>query len=96
MKPIGEAISDDEMSPGALDERASSCHQHIIVFLPVPGGWLYQVRVSSTSNSSVALCFVPDAKARHMRELSRQRAAAALTEMEERPLGRSLGKRKSR
>jgi hypothetical protein len=64
--------------------------------LPVPGGWLYQVRVSSTSNSSVALCFVPDAKARHMRELSRQRAAAALTEMEERPLGRSLGKRKSR
>jgi hypothetical protein len=64
--------------------------------LPVRGGWLYQVRVSSTSNSSVALCFVPDAKARHMRELSRQRAAAALTEMEERPLGRSLGKRKSR
>ena len=45
--------------------------------LPVRGGWLYQVRVSSTSNSSVALCFVPDAKARHMRELSRQRAAAA-------------------
>ena len=64
--------------------------------LPVRGGWLYQVRVSSTSNSSVALCFVPDTKARHMRELSRQRAAAALTEMEERPLGRSLGKRKSR
>ena len=64
--------------------------------LPVRGGWLYQVRVSSTSNSSVALCFVPDAKARHMRELSRERAAAALTEMEERPLGRSLGKRKSR
>jgi hypothetical protein len=64
--------------------------------LPVRGGWLYQVRVSSTSNSSVALCFVPDSKARHMRELSRQRAAAALTEMEERPLGRSLSKRKSR
>ena len=63
---------------------------------PSGGGWLYQVRVSSTSNSSVALCFVPDAKARHMRELSRQRAAAALTEMEERPLGHSLGKRKSR
>jgi hypothetical protein len=64
--------------------------------LPIRGGWLYQVRVSSTSNSSVALCFVPpDAKARHMRELSRQRAAAALTDMEERPLGRSLGKRKS-
>ena len=39
---------------------------------------------------------LPDAKARHMRELSRQRAAAALAEMEERPLGRSVGKRKSR
>jgi hypothetical protein len=64
--------------------------------LPVRGGWLYRVRVSSTSNSSVGLCFVPDAKAGHMRELSRQRAAAALTEMEDRPLGRSLGKRKSR
>lgn len=50
--------------------------------LPVPGGWLYQVHVSSTSNSSIALCFVPEAKARHMRELSRQRAAAALTELE--------------
>jgi hypothetical protein len=64
--------------------------------LPVPGGWLYQVRVSRASNISVALCFVPDAKADHMRELSRQRAAAALAEMEERPLGRSPGKRKSR
>jgi hypothetical protein len=61
--------------------------------LPVPGGWLYQVRVSSTSRgSSIALCFVPDAKARHMRELSRRRAVAALAEMEERPLGRSRSK----
>jgi hypothetical protein len=63
--------------------------------LAVRGGWLYRVRGSSASNSSVALCFVPDAKARHMRELSRQRAADALAEMEERPLGRRLGKRKS-
>jgi hypothetical protein len=60
--------------------------------LPVPGGWLYQVRVSSRPESSVALCFVPDAKARHMRELSRQHAAAALAEMEKRPLGRGRGK----
>ena len=45
--------------------------------LPVRGGWLYRVRMSSTSNSSVGLCFVPDAKAGHMRELSRRRAAAA-------------------
>jgi hypothetical protein len=56
--------------------------------LPVRGGWLYRTR----SHGGVALCFVPDPKARHMRELSRQRAAAALAEMEERPLGRSPDK----
>jgi hypothetical protein len=56
--------------------------------LPVPGGWLYRV----TDRRGIALCFVPDAKARHLRELSRRRAVAALTEMEERPLGRRRGK----
>jgi hypothetical protein len=55
--------------------------------LPVRGGWLYRTR-----GGGVALCFVPDAKARHMRELTRQRAAAALAEMEH-PLGRSPRKR---
>jgi hypothetical protein len=56
--------------------------------LPVRGGWLYRSR----GDGSVALCFVPDAKARHMRELTRQRAAAALAEMEQ-PLGRGPRKR---
>jgi hypothetical protein len=56
--------------------------------LPVPGGWLYRV----TDRRGIALCFVPDAKARHLRELSRRRADAALAEMEERPLGRRRGK----
>jgi hypothetical protein len=57
--------------------------------LPVRGGWLYRTRGGGGGG---ALCFVPNAKARHMRELTRQRAAAALAEME-RPLGRSRGKR---
>ena len=48
-----------------------------------------QVRLASIGGGS-------GDQARHMRELSRQRAAVALTEMEKRPLGRSLGKRKSR
>jgi hypothetical protein len=56
--------------------------------LPVRGGWLYRTR----GGGGIALCFVPDAKARHMRELTRQRAAAALAEMEQ-PLGRSPRKR---
>jgi hypothetical protein len=56
--------------------------------LPVPGGWLYRV----TDRRAIALCFVRDAKARHLRELSRRRAVAALAEMEERPLGRRRGK----
>ena len=56
--------------------------------LPVRGGWLYRTR----GGGSVAVCFVPDAKARHMRELTRQRAAAALAEMEQ-PLGRGPRKR---
>jgi hypothetical protein len=60
--------------------------------LPIRGGWLYRTR----SQGSVALCFVPDPKARHMRELSRQRAVAALAEMEERPLGRSRSRSRSK
>ena len=53
-------------------------------------------RVEHVQQQQRRLVLLPDAKARHTRELSRQRAAAALTDMEERPLGRSFGKRKSR